>query len=125
MIKLEVAQSHQRIKRFTKTILHNKLYVFKTWGICTSIRNFKNTPNYIKSVILARNNGEYVGCCMYVPNHEFSVQTFVKHTYRRKGIGKHMLKKLQNKHPLVQFTAEISSQKNQVFYKDLLKMRTP
>ena len=124
MIKLEMAQSHKRIQRFTQTIIHNKLYVFQTWGIYTSIRNFRVDPDYIQTVILAHSNGKCVGCCMYVPGHQFNVQVFVKKTHRKKGIGRLMLDKLKKKHPFVRFTPETSSQKNLRFYKSLLKNET-
>lgn len=124
MTKLEVAQSHKRIQRFTQRILHNKLYVFRTWGIYNSIHSFKSDPKYIGTVILARVDGECVGCCMYVPGHPFNVQVFVKKTHRKKGIGRLMLDKLKKKHPFVRFTPETSSQKNLRFYKSLLKNET-
>tara|TARA_R110000824_G_scaffold112318_2_gene261411 strand:- start:5853 stop:6050 length:198 start_codon:yes stop_codon:yes gene_type:complete len=57
---------------------------------------------------------------MYVPDHDYSVQTFVRKSYRRQGIGKLMLKKLKQKHPLIKFRAETSSMKNAKFYSDLL-----
>jgi len=121
LIKLELAQSTKRIDRFTSSIVKNHLYVKETWGIYTSIQRLKCGGRNIDAVILARDteNNKIVGCCMYVPKHTFTIQTFVDLEYRRRGIGTMMLKRMRKAYPKTNFVAETMSRKNKDFYRKM------
>jgi hypothetical protein len=121
LIKLELARTKDRIKRFTSSIIKNHLYVKETWGIYTSISSFQSGYPTISAVILARDTetNEIVGCCMFVPKHAFTIQTFVKKSHRRKRIGTSMLKKMRKAYPAVNFVGETLSRKNKDFYRKM------
>lgn len=121
MITFEVAKSHKRKHRFTRSIIFNHLYVKETWGIFTSIDKFKINPSVIDTVILVKSENKYVGCCMYVPGHTFTLQTFVLPAFRRKGIGTALLKRIRKANPNVDFIAETICKKNRAFYSKLPK----
>jgi GNAT superfamily N-acetyltransferase len=146
MIKYELFLSDKRVERAKKTILKNELWKYKTGGILDSIKNkkiygvilAKEQTNYytnqliristcqspqLRETLKLKRTYHYVGCCFYT-NHHYTLQTFVKPGYRRKGIGKQMLQKIRKTFPDIHFHVDDYYAANKLFYSHLERPTT-